>query len=667
MKITKAHVAGFRLLDGVDIALDASATMIVGRNNSGKTSFVEVFRKFLGSDARNFLIDDIPLSQQEGLGEALAAFQLAVAAKKSGNDVESLAQEDIYRAKLPVIELTLTVAYEEDDDLSMLSPFIPDLDPERFDATICLSHCVRDPEHLFTNFLESFVGSSDPTAGDFQDFVRKNFSRIFATTIEAVDARRPEYRQLVSEAELGRLLAVDFIYAQNQFDDLSSDTGHRLSKGFESFYKANQEDNAVVDEIAKLLSDVSEGLDIKYQDLFKPIFDDLKEFGTDSMGALPELAVISEFEAAKVVVGNARLYYSEEAGGNRRLPEAHNGLGYSRLIFTILQFISFYEDWRRAKPRPPLQLVFVEEPEAHLHPQMQSVFVKNIRAFMATKSEWNVQSVVTTHSSHIVAESGFGCIRYFDNSVQPLKVRDLTDFEELEQKSNAEALKFLKRYMVLERCDMFFADKVILIEGAVERLLLPEMIRKVAESLQHQYVSVIEVGGAYAHLFRGVVEFLNVQTLVITDIDSVDPKDHFKAVRVEPGMSSSNQTLAKWLPATTKIDDLLDGNAVKAKGRVAVAYQVPEDAKTSAGRSFEESFITANAAILAASETPISTGHLFVVDGKRLTEEQIRESAYDLVKGIDKKTDFAFDIMTLEEWIVPKYIREGLLWLSKTP
>jgi len=518
---------------------------------------------------------------------------------------------------------------------------------------------------LFSDFLD-FLGSVQSTPGAFQQFVRKNFSRHFVTTIEAVDAQVPGHRRGVSESELGNLLAVAFIYAQHEFDDLSSDTSHGLSRGFESFYAANQHDNAVVDEIAKLLNDVARDLDVKYQDLFKPIFDDLKGFGTDSMGALPELAVISEFEAAKVVKGNATLYYNE-AGGSRRLPEAHNGLGYSRLIFTILQFIGFYEDWRRTKPKPPLELVFVEEPEAHLHPQMQSVFVKNIRAFTATKSEWNVQSVITTHSSHIVAESGFGCIRYFDNSVQPLVVRDLNDFEKRSQSSNAEALRFLKRHMVLERCDMFFADKVILIEGTVERLLLPSAIRSVADSLHHQYVSVIEVGGAYAHLFRGIVEFLNVQTLVITDIDSVDPLNHRKAVEVGVGMLSSNQTLAKWLPGEQEIDRLLETKAVKASGRVAVAYQVPEEDGAPVGRSFEEAFILANAATLAASETPMSTDSLFVVDGERLTEARIRDGAYELAQRIDKKVDFAFDIMSLPEWIVPRYIREGLLWLSKTP
>ncbi|WP_319674778.1 TOPRIM nucleotidyl transferase/hydrolase domain-containing protein [Streptomyces sp. ME18-1-4] len=48
-------------------------------------------------------------------------------------------------------------------------------------------------------------------------------------------------------------------------------------------------------------------------------------------------------------------------------------------------------------------------------------------------------------------------------------------------------------------------------------------IARGAARLQQQYVSVIEVGDAYAVRFRSLLKFLNVKTLIVTDIDSVDP------------------------------------------------------------------------------------------------------------------------------------------------
>src|SRR5690606_40048332 len=90
---------------------------------------------------------------------------------------------------------------------------------------------------------------------------------------------------------------------------------------------------------------------------------------------------------------------------------------------------------------------------------------------------------------------------------------------------------FLHQYMTLTRCDLFFSDKAVLIEGTTERLLLPRMIRLLdkdlakGKQLGSQYLSIVEVGGAYAHIFFGLVNLLELRTLVITDLDSVKAND----------------------------------------------------------------------------------------------------------------------------------------------
>lgn len=90
-------------------------------------------------------------------------------------------------------------------------------------------------------------------------------------------------------------------------------------------------------------------------------------------------------------------------------------------------------------------------------------------------------------------------------------------------------LDFIKKYLTITRCDLFFADKIILVEGAAERLLIPDMINKCDNkgyfkkdnlSLKYQYYTILEVGGAYAHKFFPFIDFLNIPTLIITDFDS---------------------------------------------------------------------------------------------------------------------------------------------------
>ncbi|APF32847.1 ATP-dependent nuclease [Microbacterium paludicola] len=662
MKATQVQIRNFRLLEKADIALDEATTMVVGRNNSGKTSVVEIFRKITKVDRSPFAFDDLSLNAHSRFDVALDAYNEMVVAN-DGDDSEAAAAARLRVNDLPAIELTLTIEYSDDDDISVLAPFILDLDPARNDVTLFLQAKVANPETLFRDYCEA----NAKKAISLDRFMRKRFPKSITMELEAIDAQDPTNRRSISDSDLKRLLSIEFIYAQNHIDDLSSDTSRGLSKGFENFFRSNQTDNSVAEQIETLLESAGTDLDAQYKKLFESVYEDLAKFGIGSMPNLPELSVVSQLEGVRVLTDSARLYYND-AGYEKQLPEAHNGLGYSKLIFIILQFISFYEGLKRSAPRPPIQLIFVEEPEAHLHPQMQSVFVRSINSFIASKQDWNVQVLITTHSSHVVSASGFSCIRYFDNSVSPMIVRDLSTFQLSEKKKNGgvATLRFLEQYMVLDRCDMFFADKIVLIEGAVERLLLPKMIQMTAQDLGQKYLSIIEVGGAYAHLFRSMIEFLNVQTLIITDIDSVDPNQNRKAVPVESTMVSSNPTLTKWLPAKASISDLLEATTdSKTNGRVRIAYQVPEVVGARTGRSFEEAFILANAeklagATLAGTENAFKNG-----DGDRMASGEIEVGSWGVAKAIGKKTDFAFDIALLDDWVIPRYMKEGLEWLSQ--
>ena len=145
-------------------------------------------------------------------------------------------------------------------------------------------------------------------------------------------------------------------------------------------------------------------MDVNYKEFFKTLFADLKDFGVNSGINIQEIEVKSHFEVEEVLKDNANLFYKHD--GDELLPEKSNGLGYSKLIFIVLTILSYYEEQSKRKTTPNFSLLFIEEPEAHLHPQMQQTFIKNINEFVK-KKKWNAQIVITTHSSHIVADSGF--------------------------------------------------------------------------------------------------------------------------------------------------------------------------------------------------------------------------------------------------------------------
>lgn len=639
------------MLDDACIALDA-VTLVVGRNNSGKTSLIDVFCKFLGGERVRFKFEDFSIKAHTKFRHSLELWNELKSIKSSGTEEEIAAKEAELRNSIPAISVTLFIEYSDTDSLASLAPFIMDLDPNRKDACIAFEYSPHNSEKIFQEYEKA--GN-----GDFIDFLKKNFAYFYGEKIFAIDIAYPENRRIIEKKlVVSNLFLSSFIYAQRHLDDQALDSSKKLSQGFEDYYNDHCKNEEITQGLQNLLDTTSKDWDKLYEEIFKILLNDLKTFGYPGLNS-HELAIKSEFDVAKVLKGNTNVYYQHSQ--DNLLPEAYNGLGFKNLIYIILQFITFHEKYKKQEPQPSFHILFIEEPEAHLHPQMQCTFIKNIQKFVKNKTGWNVQIVITSHSSHIVSASGFDSIRYFDSRQGSVAVRNLKDFNP----SEPDTIKFLTQYMSLNNCDMFFADKIVMIEGTVERILLPAMLKKMDEklnvSLSTQYLSIIEVGGAYAHKFKELLEFLGVRTLVVTDIDTINSADNRKKCKVADGDKTSNQALKQWIPAKENKTDLLScQDADKIKGNVRIAYQIPENGSSYCSRSFEEAFIFCNANLLSTA-TLISSKSVF--NGKN--QQTIQDSAYDLADELDSKTDFAFDLMLLDGWQIPKYIEDGLLWLEK--
>lgn len=228
------------------------------------------------------------------------------------------------------------------------------------------------------------------------------------------------------------------------------------------------------------------------------------------------------------------------------------------------------------------------------------------------------------------------------------------------------ALEFLKRYLRLTHCDLFFADAAILVEGASEKLLLPSMIDEVAKRLRTSYLTVLEIGGAYAHRFDELLSFLCIPNLVITDLDSVSPEGRHPSCRADQtGALTSNATLKQLLNRTTiaELRSLSPAQKFdKTKGRYVtyqIDVQVTDADLTMCPRTFEESIAYQNFALLRNGDLNIG------VDIPTQLEEA-HEAIYEQIGSSNfKKTDFAMSLLASStNWQPPNYIVEGLKWLE---
>lgn len=675
MKIKDISIKYFRLLEDIKLNVEEDITLIVGKNNTGKTSLFEIVNMFF-SEKNNFSFHDFSQSTYAQFEKCSKIFEEL---QKETDDKKRDKLEVSLISSMPSIQLEIQIEYDKSiDSLINLSEFISDLDDSKNTATIKLHYQSKDSIRLFTSY-----GVRKEKGQNLIEWLNENITSYYDIKCYGGD-------NLIEEnfkRKLFSVLSFETIQASRKLDDTKADKNKTLAVGFSDYYReTNKNNNEDVESLEKQLKETSTVLNEKYEKILKELLEKLKLFGVEPHLTIPEIILQAGFDPENILKNNIKYFYKQEGV---TLPENFNGLGYSNLIYLVLKVVSFIEKFKKASPlsKSETLTILIEEPEAHLHPQMQQVFISQIkRTIKETKEKegLSVQVIISTHSSHIVTEAGidversFERIRYFSKFYVTAEKRyriEVKDFNEFKHKeSDVETFRFLKQYMSLHRCDIFFADKVILVEGTTERILLPLMINKIAGNLNNEYVSIIEVGGAYTVKFKELLKFINAKSLVITDIDSINPADHRRACRTDTANAeTSNSTLLNWLPKKKLISELiscpdkdkLDSDLIRA------AYQIKENDSDYVARSLEEAIINRNKTFFNSTYKLEGTDKIVKDSFSLLKGKDINASSpYDLAPSSSEKTDFTFDLMVFNEsetklkWDVPKYIEEGLVWLA---
>ncbi|TAU23504.1 ATP-dependent endonuclease [Rhizobium leguminosarum] len=661
MKLVNVQVEGFRLLENVGIAIEETATVVVGRNNSGKTSLTEVFDRFLGEQTGRFRLEDF--------AAAIRPKFLAAKALRAGGDEPPVK----VLAELPVIALTLTFNYSPDtDDLGPLSPFVIDLEPS------CTTAIARIEFSASLKTLGVLLDTPEPAEAEKATeelfrHLREAIPNAYSIKISAIDPTDETNRRTFERAtELNNLISTGFVKAQRTLDvGKRGDTdviGKLLNKLFKTANSitASSDDQHIAQGLKASVTDLEKSMQEDFDDRLKALLPALNTFGFPSLNDT-ELRPQTTIDVESLLTDNTRILYTGADGVH--LPEGYNGLGTRNLIYILLQLEALHKTYRSTPMRPGTSIVFIEEPEAHLHPQMQEVFIGQLNRAVSTLSHkypgetaWQVQFVVSTHSSHLANAAPFDAIRYFlneptaANGVRRTKVKD---FRKGANKISPEDRRFLQQYMTLTKCDLYFADKAILVEGATERILMPRITKIVdvdlapERRLGRQYLTTIEAGGAHAQVFYPLLDYLELKTLIIADLDAVKLVDsRWKKCPCAEGGRTSNSALKTWFDDNEISVAALQAKTPeeKTKGYCRIAYQMAEDGSEHCARSYEDALILAN-----------------LTDFGIADDADAAINAWETAQDFKKSEEAIKYAIREENWNVPKYIREGLAWLSEPP
>lgn len=448
MHISRLIVRNYRNLEYVDVGLSAGLNVAVGDNGSGKSNLVKAIRLLLDPTISSQGRDLGPEDFFEGCGGPNRASHVFVAAEFSYDPANEQERN-----------LAINLLCGEDAVPRLVYRFRPS--PS---AIFQIQNEGRSPNDLkITDYIsERVVGAQvDYSALTYDDELRD----------EVRDSKLRQYHVI----ELPALRDVEAAMRSQRTSPL-----YRLLQTLELDERTEAEIIAAMRNANKLIAETT-----SFGDLAKAITDSYDAL----VGNVNRLNVSLGFSEPTLsqIMRSLSMLITDYAV-SRPYGLDRNGLGFNNVLFAAMQ-IEYFR--RQLDEKRAGRLLLIEEPEAHLHPQAQEAFLQTLR-------EQPFQIIVTTHSPNVTSQAGASSIVSFSRTEGTPRVANVVTAAGL----SAGDIDDLNRYLDATKSSLFFARRVMLVEGSSEVMLMPAFARALGVDLAKEGIAIIAVNGVHFGVFE---------------------------------------------------------------------------------------------------------------------------------------------------------------------
>ena len=431
MYIASLRISNFRLFKEFSVQLNPGLNLLVGENDAGKTSFIDAVRFCLGTNSKErlFLAESDFHKDETALSIEM---KFADVEKHTFRFVEHLSFEDCTAEnsevrKRPVLHV-------------------------RFSAKKTGAER-RGYPYIQTRLRSGVEGDGLPIETEVRDFLAATYLR--------------PLRDAQAELSTGRASRLSQIL--NSSKDIRESTAEIL-KVIAAANSALLADDAALKRSAD---------DIRDNYLHRLIFEAEK----GNLGAFIDIAGVKEDRLDQLNESEKRRYLRSVLEGlSLALTEDGrlHGLGYHNLLFMAAELLLLEQESGHEFP-----LLMIEEPEAHLHPQLQLKLLQFIESKLPTGKMPGIQCILSTHSPNLASKADPSAIVSFGLGKAWAMRADETEL-------SPDDYVFVQKFLDVTKASMFFARGLLLVEGDAENILLPTIAKLLGRNLEDHGVSIIK-------------------------------------------------------------------------------------------------------------------------------------------------------------------------------